>query len=143
VISAGVVVWADNLAGLVEACPTGACPGPTALDMTMGANQTGLAADGSNAYWCEAAKGDILKCSLGGCPAPTKVVSGIGCYHVATDGTNVYWVDATSVKKCDVSGCSQPTTLAKGLTSPWGIAVAGNSVFVTDLMAGTVLRMPK
>ncbi len=103
-----------------------------------GAGTAGPATDGINVY--VGGGGEIVKVPVGG-GTPTTLVSlgpppdesyGWDTTDIATDGTNVYWVDQIYdwVRMCAVNGCGGiPTTLAASQNGPSHVAVNGTGVY--------------
>jgi hypothetical protein len=89
---------------------------------------------------------------------PTFATNQNECRGIATDATNVYWVDLGSetsatgtVMTCPQAGCPSagPTVLASGQAAPYGIAVDDTNVYWTNggVSAagndGSVMRLAK
>jgi hypothetical protein len=78
--------------------------------------------------------------------AASTLATGRSALLIAVDATSVYWArhgDSAcqgTVVKVPVGG-GILTTLASGLASPYGVAVDGTSVYLTDLVDGNILKV--
>jgi hypothetical protein len=115
-------------------CHAGACQ-PLALATTTGARGA-IAVDDVNVYLpTPAPTSGVQACVKTGCNGkPTVVATDTGSVtspgdSVATDGTNVYWSNATDVMQCPITGCSQPIRLATGMNSAFSLVVDATSVY--------------
>lgn len=128
---------ADVGAGLFSCSTAGCAMNPSPMTDNPGAI-VGVASDGANVFWNDAAYGQVLSCAVGGCGGtPTVVAQNINTpwYGIATDATNVYFAgrgDGT-VYSCPKAGCGSnpPTTIVSGLTGPYALAVDSDTVYVT------------
>jgi hypothetical protein len=126
--------------GMVRACATSGCAGPTDLAPTQNV-PVSLAADATNLYWIDA--GAVQRCSLGGCNGmPTTLVSGkaSGTGWIAVDAANVYWTsNPTTVYQAAKDG-TNVIELASGQANTWQVATDGTSVYWTNYDTGTVMK---
>jgi hypothetical protein len=120
-----------------------------------------IAVDGTSAYWTGGTDGQsVMKVPLAG-GTPTTLASGQSYpFGVAVDVMNVYWTDQGPVAAFPgVPSASPPanvgtvmkvslgggtiTTLACGQSNPAGIVVDATSVYWTNPISGTVMKLPK
>jgi hypothetical protein len=142
-------VGIDSEMPVLETCAKTGCGGkPTALAATNAGvfDPVGIAVRQGDLYfpWANAA---VVRCATSGCAnTPTPLVFGQStATAVATDGTNVYWLNAGNglgeVLTCPLSGCAgKPINLASGNTFPVGIAVDETNVYWTTGGAGIVFK---
>ena len=117
------------------------------------ANAIDVAFDANNIYWVSnTSTGCVLSVPIGN-PAeaePNPLQCGENYpYAIATDGTNVYWVDQGNtasnglVRQMPVDGSSGPTTLSSGEANPFAIAVDSKNVYwVDNANPGSVKQVP-
>lgn len=116
--------------GSTPACNGGVCTCPAT---TCSGACVDLQTDPSNCGTCGVVC-DGGGCNAGKCSVPTILSSGQnGPGAIATDGTNLYFADASggSIVQVAASG-GTATTLATGQSSPGGIAVDGANVYWTN-----------
>ncbi len=103
-------------------------------------NMVGSAADGGAVYWVEnRPSGSVVKASLNSGGERVLAFNRPSPSAVATDGVNVYWVEAAgSLLKVPVNGGTL-TTLATGLTGIGGVAADGTNVYWTQ--GSSIVRM--
>jgi hypothetical protein len=96
-------------------------------------NLAGTASDGRFAYWVERrSAGVVMRASLDSGSEQLLAFNRPDPIGIATDGTHVYWTEATgSILKLPVGG-GTPSELVTGLTSLGGIATDGATLFWTE-----------
>ena len=127
---------------------------------TQQSGSTGITADGANVYWT-VDRGVGATCGM--CPPPpapqptdsaiyrvpigggavSTVATGYRVDSVASDGTNVYWLDtyAKTLSTAPVQG-GEPTVLVADAAGSLGPVVDEHAVYWVDA-DGTIERMPK
>jgi hypothetical protein len=136
--------WTTQDEVSVMACSLAGC-GDTPLtlwsDLATSPNllTSGIAVDDEDVYWATE-DGEILKCAKSDCTSAILVASGpVTAAQIAIDDLNVYWTTSQplglgQVLKCPKTGCGDsPTTLVSGLSSAYGIATDGASVYWAEL----------
>ena len=108
-----------------------------------------MAIDATSVYWTtcgDPTGGSVLKVpKIGG--EPITLATGDRLSGIAVDAVNVYWIAGSedgsvgAVMKVPVNG-GAATTLAARPGQPANIAVDDTSVYWTEQMAGSVMRMP-
>lgn len=133
-VDATNVYWASYGASKVLKAPIG---GGTVTTIAQTKTPPGLVTvDATNVYWADDpdnfGTGGILMAAPVGGGTPTTLFAGKSLYRIqsiASDGTNVYWIDSLdTVNKLPIGG-GTPTTLATGQTSSAAIAVDATSVY--------------
>jgi hypothetical protein len=107
--------------------------------------------------------GEILACAKTGCAGNPRLVatSALGPSSLATDGSDVYWIELDApmsqlgsgpyaLRRCPVAGCAgPPTTLVSGLDGGGDVAVDDTHIYWTELGDwlhggyGRIWRAPK
>jgi hypothetical protein len=135
-VDASRVYYTGN--GIVTVPIAGGTPVTLAAD-SQGAH--GMAIDGTSVYWTDEATSSVEKIAKAG-PAsvPTVLASVLGT-GIAVDGTNVYFATGSVVAQVPVGG--GPMLIIANGQSPEGVAVDATSVYWTDSLAGTVMKVFK
>jgi len=146
------LVWADAKAGTIYACNVPTCMTKTTLATGQG-SPLDTASDGTTIYWTNNATNELVACPRASCDADKKAIASSlgGPRLIALDTDRIYWTNANgNVMRCDLPDCAAPVVLAKGLKSPWGIAIDATYTYVVaegsqgeTSMDGSVFRMPK
>jgi hypothetical protein len=100
----------------------------------------GIAQDDRAIYWVITGFGDGVvdtapKANLAAVPLAS---SQSGPNDIASDGTNIYWINfgtgglTGSVMTCPIASCATPTVLARGLPPPLALVVDNTSVYWVD-----------
>jgi len=118
----------------IQSCPVGGCPsGPS--NLFVGGTPFYIAVASGSIYWADALDpSSIKKCSASSCPGtPTNIATSPSTdiyRYVATDGSNVYWVDSTSdvAFECPVTGCPSSGPIVLG-TSAGPVTVDSTGVY--------------
>lgn len=101
----------------------------------------GIVLDATSFYWTTHTL--VCKAPLAG-GSCTGLVSGTTIARIATDGTDVFWSETSSVSKVSVFGGGAPLVLASGESGAGGVAVDGTDVFwTTATNPGSIKRAPK
>jgi hypothetical protein len=90
--------------------------------------------------------GSVMTCARDACTPTVLANQQAGAQGIAVDATGVYWAAeyASAVMHCDPSapgGCSP--TRVYGAQAPWAIALDETSIFWTDVVPGSVVRLAK
>lgn len=111
--------------GTVYQCPKTGCVGSP---IVLGEGYAmGIVVANGTVYWGDFSAGKLVSCAVGGCnDAPTAVVSNQTSIHgVFTDGVDLFWETAGTIRHCPQATCSDAT--AKDIATGQG--------FVTRLAA--------
>jgi len=135
------VYWVDDSSGgVINTClKTASGCTPTVIASGQTWNIGGIAIDSSYVYWTLPGDGNgfpaISRClkSATNC-TPTVLITATGpgdANAIATDGTNLYWTDASSnVVTCTISSCSgTKTTLISGYPGSLLALDSGTNIF--------------
>ncbi len=151
------VYWTDSMSGVVNRMAKGG--GPITVMSTNGGapGARGLAIDGTTAYVASSMGGNsallTYPLNASNTAAVQLVPNQFIMLGVATDGTNVYWVNAANsamnvqpntgtVNRATVGGAN-PTQLAKGQNFPGCVALDGTSVYWINLGGGMIVKTGK
>jgi hypothetical protein len=119
---------------------------PIAIGTPDQAGSAGIALDTNRVYWTV---DDPDGGTVQGAPLSTLAPAVIATKQnapsfVASDGTRIYWVAATSsaptsfsIVACTIASPCQPTVLASGYVNPQGLVVDDAAVYWTDLSSAT------
>lgn len=155
------VYWTTAVLDGVLACPATGCDNSPRVVMPSNSGLTGateLAKDADNVYATDSnacTAGMLVACKKTGCPEGARLLADQlnEPTSIVTDGAHLYFAeqaasacgkDSASIRRCAVNGCDDsPETLALGVVAPSAVAVDAEYVFVADVEAGTVWRLPK
>jgi hypothetical protein len=97
-VANGMVYWASNLDGTIQAAPVAGDAGSIFIAATMGAPQS-VAADAVDVYWSDTnpmfSFGPVEACSVSGAPSTLLKLVGLEetATNIAIDSLFVYWID--------------------------------------------------
>jgi hypothetical protein len=145
------VYWTTWGGSTVMKCPVGGClDGPTTLASDERYAEAVTVA-GSTLCWLDSSSlGSVVTLPVGGGRPTTIAMTTYGA-GIAVAGGDVYWSSlgtgpgTTGTILRTALGGGATATVASGLSSPWAIAVAGDSVYWVDAVGtsvGAVLRAP-
>jgi hypothetical protein len=128
--------------------PPGGAPAVLATG-TLYDGLSGVAVDGTSAYWSDSTTGSVMKAPLAGFPdggAPTVLATGqTDPGDIVVDGGYVYWANSTndaSIVKAPVGG-GPITTLVTGQNGVTGLTVHGANIYWAYPPDGTIRMTAK
>ncbi len=136
------VYWAEPKLGLVLTVPLG---GGAISTVASGQDSpAGVDVAGATVYWTT--NSSVMSRGVGGGPATVFAKNQTGAGPITHDSTTLYWalyIDGGKVLSCPLKGCATPTVLADMQGIPTSVAVDAESVYWTDQLTGTVMRVVK